>query len=81
MDKKIQKIINYKRISDIVKGVYIDYLFKQANAYGGNNIDSEMLAKESILLVLDIFKNNPDLSDEDIRDLAIKEASVLREWN
>lgn len=81
MNKKIQKLINYRRISDIVNGVYIDYLFKQANAYGGDNIDGNMLAEEAMLLILDILGNNPDLSDEDIRNLAVKEANVLREWN
>ena len=40
-----------------------------------------MLAEEAMLLVLDILLNKQYMSDKDIKDLAIRECRVIREWN
>ena len=80
MDKK-KTLNNYYRIKDIVNDIYVEYLFEQSNAYGAENIDGEMLAEEAMLLVLDILLNRQYMSDKDIRDLAIRECRVKRDWD
>ena len=74
------KMMNYYRIRDIVSDVYIEYIYEQSRAYKMDDKYGYYLAEESMLLILDILNNNPELSREEIRDIAIREANIDRIW-
>lgn len=74
------KMMEYYRIRDIVYDIYTNYVYRQIKEYG-EAVDGVMLAEESMLLILDILNNKSDLSNEEIANMAIKEANIEREWH
>lgn len=75
-----KKMMKYYRIRDIVSYIYINYIAIQIDRYGRDNVDGKSLAEESLLLILDILNNKPEMTDEEIANLAIKESHIKRPW-
>lgn len=80
MLKDNKRLVNYYRIRDIVQYIYVNYILQQVEKYG-DKVNAEALAEESMLLIIDIMNNRPNLDEKEIATLAVKEAHIKREWH